>query len=289
MGLTPELLERNVSETREALNVLVVTGGHPFSEADFFAMFDAMPGIEVTAVAHPEACAALSPAALADCQTVLFYDMAGIPGTGVPDGSDGNGTPSPEFAANVEAMLQRGIGMVLLNHATVAWPNWPLWRQITGSSFMLTAGALNGVQVPGSGYRGGHGPHPNPTFQLTPQGGHPVLEGLDAGFEITDEIYLKTAGFEADVLPLLRAEYPFEAANFTPPPMAPAAEQAAWQHPPGSNLVVWANALEASPIIVSELGDSPSAFGNPGFRQLLENALRWTASEDARRWAATAT
>lgn len=267
------------------LKVLVVTGGHPFSESDFFAMFEAMPGIEVTAAAHPDATGALAPAALAEYATVLFYDMAGIPGTGVADGSDETGQPSEAFQAHIEAMLERGLGLVLLNHATVAWPNWPRWRQITGSSFMLMAGKLNGEPVPGSGYRGGHGPHPNPTFQLIPQGEHPVLDGLADGFEIADELYLKTPGFEDNVLPLLRADYAFEAANFTPPPMAPPAEQADWQHPPGSDLVVWANAVESSPIIVSELGDSPSAFGNPGFRKFLENALRWTASDSARRWA----
>jgi hypothetical protein len=270
------------------LNVLVVTGGHPFSEPDFFAMFDAMAGIEVTSVAHPEATDALAPDALEDYATVLFYDMAGIPGTGVPDGSDEAGHPAEAFKANIDAMLERGIGLVLLNHATVAWPNWPRWRQITRSSFMLMAGELNGEQLPGSGYRGGHGPHPNPTFRLIPEGQHPVLDGLQDGFEITDEIYLKSPGFESSVLPLLRGDYPFEAANFTPPPMAPAEEQADWQHPPGSNLLVWANALASSPIVVSELGDSPSAFSNPGFRKLLENALRWTASEDARVWASTA-
>lgn len=269
----------------ETINVLVVTGGHPFSEPDFFAMFEAMPDIATTQVAHPEATAALAPEALADFQVVLFYDMAGIPGTGVPDGSDDLGQPDAAFKAHVEALLERGIGLVLLNHATVSWPNWPLWRQITGSSFMLMAGELNGKALPGSGYRGGHGPYPNPTLRLIPQDDHPVLEGLTGGFEITDEIYLKTPGFESAVLPLLRGDYPFEATNFTPPPMAPAAEQADWQHPPGSNLLVWANALRSSPIIASDLGDSPSAFSNPDFRRLLRNALTWAASQPARDWA----
>ncbi len=272
----------------ERLNVLVVTGGHPFSEADFFAMFESMPAIQATAVAHPEATDALAPSALAAYEAVLFYDMAGIPGTGVPDGSDPNGQPSPAFRANIEALLERGVGLVLLNHATVAWPNWPLWRQLTGSSFLLQAGSLNGKRLPGSGYRGGHGPHPNPTFRVVAQCEHPVLEGLTDGFEITDEIYLKTSGFESAVLPLLRGDYPFKAELFTPPPMAPEAERANWQHPPGSDLLVWANALGASPIVVSELGDSPSAFGNGDFRKLLENALRWTASPAARDWATSA-
>jgi uncharacterized protein len=191
--------------------------------------------------------------------------------------------PPDEYVRSIEALLERGTGIVMLNHATVSWP---LWRRISGSSFMLRSGELDGRKVPGSGYRGGHGPHPNPTLKLIPEvQGHPVLAGLDDGLEITDEIYLKTPGFEAHVLPLLRGDYRFVAESFTPPPLAPADEQAQWNHPPGSNLVVWANAARASPVIASDVGDSPAAFGNPNCRRLLYNALGWVASEDARAWA----
>ena len=86
-------------------------------------------------------------------------------------------------------------------------------------------------------------------------------------------------------MPLLRADYPFEATNFTPPPMASQEEQKSWTHPPGSNLVVWANALRYSPIVSCELGDGTSAFANPGFQRLIGNALGWTASPAAKSWA----
>ena len=36
--------------------------------------------------------------------------------------------------------------------------------------------------MPGSGYRGGHGPFPNPTVRLIPACRHPALEGLEDGF-----------------------------------------------------------------------------------------------------------
>lgn len=248
-------------------------------------MFTDMSGIHVRHAAHPEAIDALSPEESADIDTVLFYDMAGIPGTGVPDGSDTEGKPSLAYRNSIESLLDHGVGIVLLNHALVSWPHWPLWRQITRTSFLLQAGELNGRHTPGSGYRGGHGPHPNPTFSVHPQQDHPVLEALGDGFEITDELYLKTDGFESSVLPLLRADYPFTSENFTAPPMASAEEQANWNHPAGSDLVVWANALNASPIVCCELGDSPTAFDNGAFRQLLKNALRWTASDEARQWA----
>ncbi|HEY6599099.1 MAG TPA: ThuA domain-containing protein [Pseudomonadales bacterium] len=268
------------------VSLLIVTKGHAFDHNAFLAMFADMRGVTTTLVEQPAAQAVLGAADAARYDCVLFYDMSGIPGIGLThDGANERGEPRPEYCAAIEALLERGSGIVMLNHATVSWPAWPLWRRISGSSFMLARGKLDGVEVPGSGYRGAHGPLPNATVALRSTGRHPVLDGIEDGFTITDELYLKSAGFEARVLPLLRADYDFVAANFTAPPLAPAAERANWDHPPGSNLVVWANACGKSPIVASDLGDGPSAFGNPGFRRLLHNAITWTASADARAWA----
>ena len=150
---------------------------------------------------------------------------------------------------------------------------------------MLTKGELNGKIVPGSGYRGGHGPLASATIHLIPQQNHPVLAGLEKGFDITDELYLKTADYESKVLPLMRGDYAFVSSNFTPPPMAAPEERTSWQHPPGSNLIVWANAVGNSPIVVSDVGDSPLAYDSPDYRRLLQNSFRWLASADARSWA----
>lgn len=272
--------------SRKPVQVLLVSKGHAYEHDAFLDMFVGQDRVEVTLVEQPAAQIVLRPEHAGAYDAVLFYDMSGIPGIGLRhDRANDTGVPPADYVRSIEALLERGTGLVLLNHATVSWPQWPLWRQITGSSFMLRAGTLDGEWVPGSGYRGGHGPHPNPTLRLVPQAdGHPVLAGLEDGFEITDEIYLKTPGFERHVLPLLRGDYPFVADNFTPPPLAPAMERTGWNHPPGSDLLVWANATGSSPIVASDLGDSRAAFGNPSFRRLLVNALTWVASADARTW-----
>lgn len=268
------------------VNVLIVSKGHDYAHDSFIAMFDAMEGVTATLVEQPAAQVVLQPGHVEPYDAIFFYDMSGIPGVGLlHDGANDTGIPPKEYVAAIEGLLDAGKGMVLVNHATVGWPLWPRWREITGSSFMLTAGELNGKRTPGSGYRGGHGPLPSATIRLVPQGDHPVLAGLEGGFDITDELYLKTAGYEAKVTPILRGDYDFVQENFTPPPMAPQDEQDNWDHPPGSDLVVWANACRNSPIIVSDVGDSPLAYDDPNYRKLMENSLKWVASEDARAWA----
>ena len=268
------------------LNVLVVIKGHPYDYNAFHAMFDESPGLNATFVEQPAAQVLLQPENVSEYDAVLFYDMWGIRG----DGGDGSRQPSDRYRSAIEAALESGVGLVLSNHALVQWPEWPLWREISGGSFMLNEGMLYGEKVPGSGYRGGAGqPERNATHRLRPATpGHPVVAGLEDGFEIVDEIYLKTSGFERnpDIVPLLRSDYAFVQENFTPPPLATAAEQASWKHPQGSNLIVWAKRTRNSPVVAMDSGDGPLAYANPAFRRLLSNALHWVASPEAKAWAA---
>jgi len=166
----------------QSLQVLVVSKGHAFNHDSFIAMFEAMDGVQMTLVEQPAAQVVLQPEHIEPYDAVFFYDMSGIPGAGLlHDGAEAEGQPPPAYRRAIEGLLEAGKGLVLVNHATVSWPRWPLWRRITGSSFMLTAGELDGVAVPGSGYRGGHGPLPNATIRLLPQQTHPVLAGLEDG------------------------------------------------------------------------------------------------------------
>ena len=270
----------------DKIRVLVVSKGHAYNHDSFLAMLDSMDDIDATLVQQPAAQVVLQPGAVDPYDVIFFYDMSGIPGVGLlHDGANNTGIPPEPYRQAIEALVQSGKGLFFVNHATVSWPLWPLWRKMTGSSFMLSRGELNGKVVPGSGYRGGHGPLESATIHLIPQQNHPVLAGLENGFDITDELYLKTADFEAKVLPLMRGDYAFVASNFTAPPLAAPDEQKAWDHPQGSNLIVWANAVGKSPVVVSDVGDSPLAYDSPDYRRLVQNAFRWLASAEARQWA----
>lgn len=266
-------------------NVLLVHKGHAFDFNSFFGMWNALPGVTYTAVEQPAAQVMLRPENIAGYDAVAFYDMWAVaPG---PDGAFV--APPDDYRRSIEALLDRGVGLVLLNHALVQWPGWPLWREISGTSFALRETTINGVTVPGSGYRGGGGePHRNAAHFLNVVAkGHPVMEGLGDGFEITDEIYTKTSGFESnpDIVPLMRTNYPMAQANFNPPPMAPPEEKARWNHPDGSTLFVWAKRTRNSPVVAMDSGDGPAAYDSPAFRRLLTNAVTWVASPEAKAWA----
>lgn len=267
-----------------ALEVLVVAKGHRFDHNGFRAIFDEQPGLNATFVDQPAAQVVLRPENVEPYEAILFYDMWGIP---LGPGGAAEAEPPADYVRSVEALLAAGKGLVLLNHALVQWPLWPLWREISGTTFRLAAGEVDGAVVPGSGYCGGPTEHPDARHRLTPvDAAHPVAKGIEAGFELVDELYLRTPlSRSADIVPLMRSDYPFTAEHFNPPPLASKAEQADWRHPPGDEVVVWAKRTRGAPVVASEPGDGPAAYANPGFRRLIANALTWVASEPARAWA----
>ena len=149
---------------------------------------------------------------------------------------------------------------------------------------------IDGRELPPSGYRcDGFGEttgHRGAVHRLTPvDPTHPVVAGLEAGFEINDELYLRMPMTPSDdILPLLRSNFSFVPENFNPLPSALKPGEP-WTHPPGNDVIVWAKRVRNSPILASEAGDSPAAYANPAFRRMLANGIAWVASEAARAWA----
>jgi hypothetical protein len=117
-----------------------------------------------------------------------------------------------------------------------------------------------------------------------------VLAGVEAGFEIEDELYLCPI-FEADVVPLLESNAPVDDSGFFSSAQAVAGKmnsREGWSHPPGSSLQGWVHRYAGSPIVYLLPGDGPKAYSHPDYRKLLGNAVRWVASAEARAWAAGA-
>lgn len=253
---------------------LVITGGHNFDGPAFYAMLDDVLGdgcgIQWTHVEHPAAMAFIENPGLASRYDLLFfYDVPGLEYRegGSPEIFD----PTEQYKAGFEALLETGKPMFFLHHAFIGWPSWSRYADVVGGCFMNMPGYLRGRRVPDGGYRF------DVTHRLVPVADHPILAGLEEGFQITDQLYLAEV-FEEDVTPLMRSDYPFEPGAFY---SAQAAAEGrpdcneGWERQGGSNLMAWVRHEKNSPIMYLQCGDGPSAYTNAGFRRLVENGVNW--------------
>lgn len=257
-----------------ALDVLVVTGGHPYQAEPFFAVFDSFDGIRWTHATGPET----------GHDVVVFYDMPGLRFTRSEPPVEFV-APTQEQRATIDALLEAGVGLVFMHHAVAGWPTWERYAEIIGGRFHYQPGRLAGVDYPDSGYAF----DVRHTVEVL-EPDHPVCAGLPPNFELTDELYCFPV-LEARVTPLMRTT--FDTSNdrsFYSADLAIRGQRNSndgWHHPAGSPLVGWVRSEGRSPIVYLQFGDGPVTYGDPWFRRVLANAITWAGSADAHQWASS--
>lgn len=257
---------------RAPLQCLVAVRGHPFDRTAFDALFQATDGISATMVDQPAAASLMNPEGMRGFDVLVLYDMPGL------DFEAGEGAPAyleppQDLSLGMRALFEAGKGVVALHHALAGWPTWPEYHEWLGGQFLYHPGKVRGAPVPDSGYA-----H-EVTYEAEVLADHPVTAGLPQRFTLTDEPYLAQV-FVDDVEPLLRADMPFTRDRFYSADLAVQGQMYAregWKHPPGSDLIGWARQVVNSRLVYLQPGDGPSAYDNPHYRQLVENAIRWVA------------
>jgi uncharacterized protein len=282
---------------RGPIQVLLVTKGHGYDRANFFAFFDALgDAITWTHVEHPAAQVFFDPTYAEPYDVLVFYDMAGRAvrdpvqdrfvnyqgGTpGVPrEGSTARESDivPPEHVQRAFAeLLRQGKGLVFFHHSIASWVHtWPEYTEVIGGGCDWGRPIIvDGREHPRSGYRGGIDQQ---ISVVNP--GHPVVEGLPPRFAITDETYL-CPFMEDKVIPLLRTDFVSSPENF--PQMRE--QDPNWNPPTASNLTGWVKTAENSPVVYIQHGHDARAWENEHFRRLMTNAIQWAASPEAKAWA----
>lgn len=262
----------------EPLNALVAAKGHPYLRDPFMAMFDELPGIACTLVEQPAAARLMNPDGMRGFDVLVLYDMPGLD-FAAPE-RPAYVAPDEAVRAGLLALLEEGrVGVVALHHAIAGWPAWAEYAELLGGRFLYRPGPLRGTMRPDSGYR-----HEvtHEVSVLRPD--HPIVAGLAPRFRLTDELYLFEV-FDDLVQPLLRSDHAFVAENFYSTAAAMAGRMfsnAGWSHPPGSDLIGWIKRARRSPLVYLQPGDGPATYADPNYRRLVENAIRWAASAEAR-------
>ena len=109
------------------LRLAVVTGGHPHDVANFHALFTNLAGIAAT-IQHLDDWASSSPDYRKSFDTVLFYVFF----------QAGPTDQNPWYQGSVKTALSEltttAQGVVILHHATLAYPQWEFWSDLVGIS-----------------------------------------------------------------------------------------------------------------------------------------------------------
>lgn len=255
------------------LRLQVVTGGHPFEAREFFEVFDRLAESE-DLVWTPTTTPTIPDRDPPD--VVLFYDMPGLRFTGGGDPPVTFPEPSPDQRRVFDELQRLGIGMVFMHHAVASWPAWDGFAELVGARFHYQPATLRGVDYPDSGY----------VFDVTHtveviDTTHPICEGLDGSFELTDELYCFPV-FADDVVPVMRTRFPVDdAGRFFSADQAIRGRRDSnegWTHPAGSDLVAWVKRAGNSRLAYLQFGDGPVTYGDANFRRILRNTILWSAS-----------
>lgn len=252
------------------IQCLVAVRGHPFDRTAFDALFQSMEGISATMVDQPAAAQLMNPEGMRAFDVLVLYDMPGLDFT-VAEGAPTYLEPGAAVKDGLRALLEQGKGVVALHHALAGWPTWDEYGDWLGGRFLYRSGLVRGAQRLDSGYA--HGVD----YGAQVVADHPVTAGVPACFPITDEPYLCEI-FDKDVTPLLRSNGDYTRDSFYSADLAVQGrmyDRAGWDHPPGSNLIGWAKQAINSRLVYLQPGDGASAYDNPHYRRLVENAIRW--------------
>jgi uncharacterized protein len=147
------------------IQLAVITGGHGFDVPNFQRLFRRLSGIEAYIQTMGDFASSAQP--VRDTyDVVLFYHML----QETPS-DDGKPWYDSKPITALERIKETGQGMVAMHHSLLAYPNWPVWRELTG------------IDPTWHSYH-----HDQPlTLAVTPTA-HPITRGL-AGFEVVDETY----------------------------------------------------------------------------------------------------
>lgn len=255
------------------IEALLITKGHWFDREPFFQMIDKLGGeeseiyIHWTHVEQPAAAALMHPDRARPFDVFVFYDMPGVKFTGSLPDRFAHYAPTEQYKSDFLSLLDSGKGMVFLHHAISSWPSWPDFGELLGARFHFLPGVLGGKSYPGSGYRFNR----RQTITVLDTE-HPITQGLGESFEITDETYLFPV-LEDQVTPLLRSDFTFTAEHFHH------GGDGFKEHPEASSLVGWTKMARNSPIAYIQPGHAPTAYENPLYRRLIENAVGWAFEE----------
>ncbi len=152
----------------------------------------------------------------------------------------------------VRWLKEEGKGLVALHHSIASYQQWDEYAKIIGAKYFLA----QGKSPDGKAFDRSQFHHEIPFTVRLVDKNHPVTKGLPDQFEIVDETY-KGCWLSPDAHKLLVTD-----------------------HELSDPCLAWAKRYGKGKVVYIQLGHGSTAYNNQHFRRLVQNAIRWVASED---------
>jgi type 1 glutamine amidotransferase len=217
------------------LHVVVLTGGHAFNERDFLKLFQGYKDIAYKHLSQKIGGEVFEDIADWPYDVIVLYNL--------------NQHMTPKQQKNFLALLDKGVGLVILHHAIAAYDSWPLFAKISGVKYHLNPWEENGVKKEPSGWKEGveikvHVADPN----------HPITRGLK-DYDLFDETYCRF-----DVDPGVHALLTTDA-------------------PTSDKTIAWVKTYGNARVFFIQSGHDHTGYDNPNYRKIVVRAIRWTAGK----------
>lgn len=217
------------------LNVALISGGHDFEEAPFFEMFKSMNGIKVAPITFKNESPLFENIANWPYDVIVMYNMTQqISDTG---------------KENLKALLNNGVGLVVLHHAIANYNDWPEYWKIIGARYFLKDTEENGKKYVRSQYA-----HDIDLTVDIADIDHPVVAGVK-NFPVNDETY-KGYVLEPDNHLLLTTS-----------------------HEKSQKEIGWTRTYGKSRVCYIQPGHGAGTYNNYNYRKLVIQAVKWVSGK----------
>lgn len=233
------LMNRSFGEEPRPLRVLLVSGGHWFDRENLTKMILDRPNTTLAEIEIPAEQDRLRAGITKEFDVLVFHDQSQF-------------TLTDAQKANLEAMWAEGTPTVMLHHALISHNDFPLFRDVYGTAFLIKLRNIDGKDYPVSTYK-----QPTDVKFHVVNREHPITAGVD-DFTLNDEVFgnLWLAG-DNDVL-------------------------IETDHPESSRPIVWTRHYKKSPVFVMIQGHDGTAFNDPRYRKIFYRGLDWLVSDAAK-------
>lgn len=169
----------------QPINIMLVTGGHPYDTVQFFQMFDSMEGIVYEHFEQPQANELLVEGKADKFDVLVFYDMWE--------------TISDIEKAAYYDLTKKGKPFLFLHHTLASYKNWREFEQIIGGKYIWESPDIPAKEQ--SSYQ-----HDVWVDIEIVDPNQPVTQGLQ-NFKLFDEV-LGNCRVSNKVIPLLKTNHP---------------------------------------------------------------------------------